>query len=137
MRGQLPLGAVLALAATAALVAVVSLSVQQQSVTASALASLKSAGRWPRSNSNSIEPSYEPHVGDVLKSRKVRDFHPRRPGGRRAAADAHVETSQPPLVTARTERQVSLFECYSKLLALIVKCCVYFKSWDNISNCWF
>ena len=60
-----PLGAALALAATAGLVVVVLLSVQQQAVTATALASLKSAETWPRSNSNSIEPSYEPHVGDI------------------------------------------------------------------------
>lgn len=97
------LGAALAAAATVALIAVVSLSAQQQGAGAVALASLRNAGTWPAA------PGYEPQVGDVLSARKVRDFHPRRPGGRgRATSAGGAEAaSEPPLVTAHTEREVS------------------------------
>lgn len=104
-RSVSPLGAALAAAATMALLAVVSLSVRQQRAGETALTSLRSSGTWPGA------PGYEPHVGDVLSQNAVQDFHPRRPGARAgvtSAADAVASAGgAPPLVTARTERQVS------------------------------
>ena len=69
---------------------------------AAALASLHATGTWPRR-----VPSYEPHVGEVLKNVHVRAHHPRRPrGGRaRSQADSTLEPSEPPLVTGLTERE--------------------------------
>ena len=105
MQRRAPLGAALAAAATMALLAVVSLSVRQHRAGETALTSLRSSGTWPEA------PSYEPHVGDVLSQNAVRDFHPRRPGGRAgvtsAAGVAASAGGAPPLVTARTEREVS------------------------------
>ena len=101
-RTLLPLGAALVLTAAAAL-AIVSLAGQQGAVTATALASLRSAGTWPNSLS---APSYEPHVGQVLRKHTVRDFHPRRPRARGAAAVGKDRSSQPPLVTVHSEREV-------------------------------
>lgn len=92
-----PLGAAVALCATAAALAVVSLSAREN---AAELASLRTAGTWPNS-----APSYEPHVGDVLNKQAVRDYHPRRPGGRGMAASAEAGE---PLVTSKTEREVKL-----------------------------
>jgi hypothetical protein len=99
MRGQAPLAVAVALVASAALLAVVSLSLSRQLGAVTALSSLQSAGTWANR-----EPRYEPHVGDVLSKKQVRDFHPRRPGGGRAVAAA---TGQPPLVTALSERKVT------------------------------
>ena len=105
MQRRAPLGAALAAAATMALLAVVSLSVRQHRAGETALTSLRSSGTWPEA------PSYEPHVGDVLSQNAVRDFHPRRPGGRagvKSAVDLAASAGgAPPLVTARTEREVS------------------------------
>jgi hypothetical protein len=100
--GLAPLGVAVAMCAAAAALAVVSLSAQPRR-DATALASLRSAGTWP-----SAAPSYEPHVGDVLSKQAVRDYHPRRPGGRSSAASA---TSGEPLVTAQTEREVTAAAC--------------------------
>ena len=99
MRGQVPLAVAVALVASAALLAVVSLSLSRQPGAVTALSSLQSAGTWANH-----EPRYEPHVGDVLSKDQVRDFHPRRPGGKRAVAAA---TGQPPLVTALSELKVT------------------------------
>ena len=105
MRHAPPLVAALAAAGTMALLAVVSLSVRTQRAGETALTSLRSSGTWPGA------PSYEPHVGDVLSQNAVRDFHPRRPGGRAGvtstAGSVASAGSAPPLVTARTEREVS------------------------------
>lgn len=106
-RTLIPLSAALVLTASAAALAIVSLAGQQGAVTATALASLRSAGTWPNSLS---APSYEPHVGQVLRKHTVRDFHPRRPRARGAAAVGKDRSSQPPLVTVHSEREVRNLE---------------------------
>ena len=97
LTARAPLVASLALCATAAVLAVVSLSTHRQRGAAD-LESLRSSGQWPNS-----APGYEPRVGALLSKQAVRGYHPRRPWGKGIAASAEAGE---PLVTARTEREV-------------------------------
>ena len=99
MAGPWALVLAVACVGIAALISVLALAAQTPH--AAALASLHATGAWPHR-----VPSYEPHVGEVLKNVDVRAHHPRRPRGReRSQASSALVPSEPPLVTGLTERE--------------------------------